>query len=87
MDNVKEKVFIWAEQYLKLPAGTVSGVYFGTDEEGYSCCSGWASSGVYVTHSVPLTGRQRKPRYKDEFISLDGESLDSLICAILELEQ
>lgn len=83
---MKDKVFMWAEQYLGLPAGTVTSVTFGTDEEGYSCCSNWASSGVWVTHNVPLTGRQRKPRTDDTFISLNGESLDVLIEAILEEE-
>lgn len=85
---MKDKVFLWAEQYLKLPAGSVTGVYIGIDDDGWASCSCYSSSsGVWVTHSVPLTGRQRKPRYKDAFIDLGGESLSSLICAILELEE
>lgn len=82
-----DKVFLWAEKYLNLPAGTVTGVYFGTDEEGYLCCSSYASPGVWVTHSIPLTGKQRKLRYKDSFIGLGGESLDDIICAILGTEK
>lgn len=84
---MKDKVFIWAEKCLNLPVGTVISVNIGTDEEGYSCCSNYASSGVWVTHSVPLTGRQRKPRTNDAFISLDWQSLDSLIEEILDTKE
>lgn len=83
MSKHKEKVFAWAEQRLDLPTGTVTNVDFGTDEDGQFCCSGWASSGVYVTHSVPLTGRQKKPRFEDSFICLDGQPLSNVIEEIL----
>lgn len=79
-------VFVWAEQRLNLPVGTVTGVYFGVEEDGYSCCS-YSSPGVWVTHSVPLTGRQRKTRYEDTFIGFGGESLHDLIEAILKTEE
>lgn len=81
--KVKEKVFAWAEQCLNLPASTVSGVYFGTDEEGYFSDSNWATAGVWVTHSVPLTGKQKNLRFKDSFIRLDGQSLSNVIEEIL----
>lgn len=84
---MKEKVFKWAEQCLNLPAGTVISVNIGTDEEGYSCCSNYASPGVWVSHSIPLTGRQRKPRTNDAFIDLSGQSLDSFIEGILETKE
>lgn len=83
--NIQEKVFAWAEEYLNLPAGSVSDVDFGIEDDGYSCCSSYSTPGVYVTHSIPLTGRQRKPRTNDAFISLDG-SLDNLIKAIVGIE-
>ena len=85
--DVDKIVFAWAERTLKLPEGSVTSVDIGTDEEGYSCCDNYASAVVWVTHSVPLTGRQRKPRFKDTIITIGGQDLASLIKEILELEE
>lgn len=82
-EELEAKIFAWAERRLNLPAGTVTNVDFGVDN-GYDCCSSYSSPGVYVFHSPPLTGRQRKPRYEERFIGLGGESL---IDIILEIKQ
>lgn len=84
--DVDRLVFEWAERALKIPTGSVTSVEISTEEEGYHCCSSYCSAVALVTYSVPLTGRQKKPRFKDTYIYIGGQNLSSLIREVIESE-